>query len=235
MISIIGTSSKAKNAGPTRFTLIEMLVVIAIISILASLLLPALKLARDKAGTIKCAGNLKQSGVAFLLYAGDSGENLPPLCSGTGWDVYWLRSVLDSKSAPRYLNRRITRCPAMPDNSEFFTKSELLPEDVHYGVCGPLFSNANYDKRFESVRLSKIKDCSEKFMMTDTYDSLNASDIDYTRGFAAWNMTAGAFGAPAPRHNRLLEMLYIDGHVSSLRPVNTVAPYSAFPFYWTSL
>jgi prepilin-type N-terminal cleavage/methylation domain-containing protein/prepilin-type processing-associated H-X9-DG protein len=75
--------SKSKENG---FTLIELLVVIAIISILAAILFPVFAQAREKARQTTCQSNLKQLGLAFVMYAEDNDSFMPlPNEKPAGW------------------------------------------------------------------------------------------------------------------------------------------------------
>lgn len=113
------------------FTLIELLLVIAIIAILSGMLLPVLNNARAKARAIKCLSNLKQLYIPFMQYADDNHEYCLPgalKAGGNGWFNY----IYDTK----YITtRQLYRCP---DNDVFDIAT--FPYTISYGLNIRTFS-----------------------------------------------------------------------------------------------
>ncbi|MBN8526725.1 MAG: type II secretion system protein [Planctomycetes bacterium] len=106
------------------FTLIELLVVISIIAILAAMLLPAIGLVKEGANKMKCGGNLRQVGMAMMVYIGEWEGRLPYHVDGNGnsrghegaWLDYMLADHLgfqvpDNYTANSATGNRVWLCP----------------------------------------------------------------------------------------------------------------------------
>ena len=137
------TTAQPVPSGPTAaFTLIELLVVIAIIAILASLLLPSLGRAKQKAQGVHCMNNLKQMALAWLSYSDENQGRLPPNDAGVQRDPdrTWVAGSLDLNNSADNTNQwflthsllwpylrsvAVWKCPA--DNSSSQIGSQIYP------------------------------------------------------------------------------------------------------------
>jgi prepilin-type N-terminal cleavage/methylation domain-containing protein len=107
------------------FTLVELLVVLAIIVVLVSMLLPALGRVRNQIGSVTCLNNLKQLGAAMTAYLGDNGGNYPkPAVTAVyeNW-VYWNggQNPANGRIVPYFgglaATTKVLTCPANAGNT----------------------------------------------------------------------------------------------------------------------
>ena len=221
-----------KNRKPSAgFTLIELLVVIAIIAILASLLLPALAKAKQKGQSTVCLNDLKQVGLAMLMFADEHDDMIPRGTAGNSprWWLEFMPYVPEGGTEKDYRNIKIFMCPSYPIPKNTPNKRQV----VTYVVNAWDFRSAKDNTGYEQLGMSKVTSFqhpsdsaylldNESYtwrpIVTGFRDPQTALNDVWRSSHLPYDLSGRRLSndrrIAAERHSSGSNILYLDGHAS---------------------
>ena len=191
------------------FTLIEVLIVVAIIIILAAMLMPVFEAATKRAEATSCLMNVRHIGIAAKLYTNDNDERLLPACvsgappgyTGIGWGL---------TIQPYLRNEAILICTSDPNPT---VAGNIYGLKRSYGINYELTLVGGYSNSV--LCLGDIHNESQTILFFDIRSSLRRLGISCPS-----NGTADV----AARHREGANFVFMDGHAKWFRPEQTVTP-----------
>ncbi len=205
--------SKESTEAERFFTLVELLVIIAIIAILAAFLMPALHKARDKSWTSACIGNLRQSATAVVFYADDYDSFRPAIYDSDA--VHWGTKLTNLNYLPKNnKTKSVLLCPKL--------KSDLITKfDYTYGMVrqAPYFNNTADSYQADRTYRYSLSLCpTEDILIGDSMQCGNAAAAAYRKQTYEIHKYADTTNLRSLhlRHAGRANAAFYDGHVSSL-------------------
>lgn len=208
-------SPQAKIRGQVRgFSLVELLVVIGIVAILASLLMGGYGRVKDRAAAAGCANNLRQIGMGMTQFASEN-RNFYPATYGNV-NGTWAQALV----ADGYVqDTRIFKCPA-----DKITKAPI-GKARSYTYCSPVMANNNYVNPTIPLNRLTIESPTTQYMITEWHSSDPYATWDGGNTInAGWDIV----GAPNGHSAAGRSFLFADGHVEQRSQAKASDPFSGW-------